>query len=141
MKRPPDKVKLYGYVKALFFRFPFVISKGGNEEVIKTPKNLITFYGSLLCVNDFCMDFPFSPSQVIYAYFPGNYRLVMCGEYWVYQSDRGVKLFLKEGDIKKVVYKKIEILYSGRTPDGYFREVKVKFEDKELRIYVEGFML
>ncbi|GAB6065745.1 hypothetical protein JCM9492_08370 [Aquifex pyrophilus] len=141
MEKPPERVKLYGYAKALFIRFPFLVSKEGKKEVVKTPENRLTFTDSLFCMNDFCFELPFTPSQVIYGYFPGRYKLVMCSEYGVYESEKGLKIYVKNRRIEKVVYGNVEILYGEKAPAGYFKEIDVSLRDGVIKIYVEGIML
>lgn len=137
-KKPPEEVKLYGYVKTPLLRIPVVFEKRGYKERIKTPGNLLILDTSLLCYRDLCFDLPVPPSHILYGYFPGDYEVKKCNGTLLLVSEDGKELILEGGKLKGVSYKGLKVFYGERSKEGYYKEISVKLGDQEIKIFIEG---
>jgi len=138
IQKPPEKVKLYGYIKGRFLRVPFLIEKKGNEETIKVPQPGLVLSSSLFCWNGMCFDLPVSPMSIIYGYFPGNYKIVNCGGEVLLRSQDGKEIILSEGKLKAFKYRGMKILYEKISSEGYYKILTIIFKNMRIKIFVEG---
>lgn len=137
-QKPPEKAKLYGYVKTPILRIPFVFEKNGYDEKIKTPGDVVIFDTSLLCFQGVCFELPELPSNFIYGYFPGDYRIKECNQTVTLVSRDGKEIILEGKRLKAVKYKNLEIIYGEKSKEGYYREISVKLGGQEIKILIEG---
>lgn len=136
-KEPKDGT-YYGYLKVNLLRTPFVIKKQGESEEVKTGIPGVSISTSTLCYEGTCIELPVKPSQVLYGYFPGKYKVESCNGEIVLRSEDGMTLFFEKGTLKQVNYKNISLIYGKRTPEGYFRDITIKVNDLEAKLVVEG---
>jgi len=137
-KKPPEKVKLYGYVKAPFMRIPFIFEKNNFEEIVKTPNDLVILSTSNLCLRGMCFDLPVRPVDFIYGYFPGKYEVKDCNGEILLSSPDGKEIIVEGNKLKAFKYKDIKVIYGERSPEGYYREITIKFGDQNLKIFIRG---
>ncbi|HIP42316.1 MAG TPA: hypothetical protein EYG91_00020 [Aquifex aeolicus] len=138
IQKPPEKVKLYGYIKGGFLRVPFLIEKEGNEETIKVPQQGLIVDSSFFCWNGMCFNLPLSPMSIIYGYFPGDYKVVSCRGEVLLRSQDGKEIILSEGKLKAFKYKRIKILYGEKSPEGYYKNLTIILGSMRIKIFVEG---
>ncbi|RUM32050.1 MAG: hypothetical protein DSY42_01745 [Aquifex sp.] len=138
IRKPPEKVKLYGYIKGGYLRVPFLIEKKGNEETIKVPQPGLVVSSSFFCWNSMCFDLPVSPMNIIYGYFPGNYKVVNCGGEVILRSEDGKEIILSKGKLKAFKYKRMKILYGEKSPEGYYKNLTIILGNMRIKIFVEG---
>jgi len=138
LKPPPENITLYGYVKAPFFRTPFLLEKKGNVEKVRVGKEGVFLSTEFLCVGLSCFELPVSPVEIIFGYFPGKYTVEACdGEEVVLVSD-GKVLKIKGNKVKEIKLGDLKLFYGKRTDVGYYENITILFGDVKLKLYIEG---
>lgn len=136
-KKPKEGV-YYGYLKVNFLRIPVLIKKRGKREEVRVGYRGVEVSPDFLCYEGTCFELPVSPSEIIYGYFPGNYRVEKCNGVVVLKSNDGKELYLENGELKGVKYKNISLVYGKRTPEGYFKDIVIKINDFKVKLIIQG---
>jgi len=136
---PPERVTLYGYLKAGPLKTPFVLIREDGRELLRTAFTGLTLKGRSVCLDGACLELPVSPTELLYGYLPGRYRVVSClAGRAVLENEKGVRLYLKDGRLEELRWRDVRVLFSERAPEGFFKQLTVVYKDLKLKIEVEG---
>ena len=136
--KKPENGSYYGYIKVNFLRIPILIEKRGEKERVKVGYEGVSIRTNILCFQKTCFEFPFKPSEIIYGYFPGRYRVEKCNGELVLKSEDGKEMHLKNGTIKLLKYGTLSLVYGKRSPKGYFKNIVIKINNLEAKLIIEG---
>ena len=136
-KEPKDGV-YYGYLKVNFLRIPILIKKQGETEEVKVGYGGVSVSTDTFCYEGTCFELPVKPSEIIYGYFPDDYRVKRCDGEIILESQDGKELFFERGTLKRVRYKDFSLIYGKRTKEGFFRDIVIKINNLKAKLIIEG---
>ncbi len=134
---PKDGI-YYGYIKVEFLRIPILIQKRGGSEEIKVSYRGLRVSTDMLCYEGMCFDLPVKPSDLIYGYFPGKYKVEHCNGELILKSRDGKTLYFSKGKLRKMKYKDITILYGKRNAAGFYEDILIQINDLKAKLIIEG---
>ncbi len=134
---PKDGV-YYGYLKVNFLRIPFILKKQEEMEEIKVGYGGVRVSTEALCYEGTCFELPVKPSEIVYGYFPGDYKVKRCNGEIILQSQDGKELFFEGGTLKRVRYRDFSLIYGKKAKEGYFRDIVIKINNLRAKLIIEG---